>query len=67
MKNLGDRIAAGEPLVQQAVKAIRRYEEAKGVMPVEEIERLRIEAEFLVAALQQYQFRVLGGPAHPLQ
>ncbi|MCY1397509.1 hypothetical protein D9M71_125170 [compost metagenome] len=66
MKGLGEKIAAGEPLMQQALRAARRYEEAKGVLPAEEAEWLRIEAEWLMAAVQQYQFRVLGGSAQPL-
>ncbi len=66
MKSLGEKIAAGEPLMRQALQSAQRYEEAKGVLPAEEVERLRIEAEWLIAAVQQYQFRALGGPAHPL-
>lgn len=65
MKTLGEKMAAGEPLMQQALQALRRFEEAKGLMLVEETERLRMEAE-LMAAVQQYQFSVLGGPAHQL-
>ncbi|NBA95494.1 hypothetical protein [Pseudomonas sp. R5(2019)] len=66
MKGLGEKIAAGEPLRQQALQAWREYEDAKGILPAEEVERLRVEAESLMAAVQQYQFRVLGGPAQTL-
>ncbi|MNE81756.1 hypothetical protein D3C80_1784280 [compost metagenome] len=59
-------MAADQPLMQQALDAIRRYQEAKGVMSAEEIERLRVEAEFLVAAMTQYNLRVLGGSVPPL-
>ncbi|MNF99385.1 hypothetical protein D3C76_983210 [compost metagenome] len=66
MKSLGEKIAAGEPLMRQALQSAQRYEEAKGVLPAEEVERLRIEAESLMAAFQQYRFSVLGGPAQPI-
>lgn len=49
MGDLDEKIAAGEPLLQQFVQAFRRYNEAKGVMPDEEVERLRLEAEALIA------------------
>ncbi|MNO99715.1 hypothetical protein D3C76_914910 [compost metagenome] len=66
MKNLSEQMAADQPLMQQALDAIRRYQEAKGVMSAEEVERLRVEAEFLVAAMTQYNLRVLGGSVPPL-
>ncbi|MCY1462549.1 hypothetical protein D9M71_803360 [compost metagenome] len=66
MKNMGEMITAGEPLMQLALQAWREYEVAKGILPAQEVERLRLEAESLMAAVQQYQFRVLGGPAEPL-
>ncbi|MNJ60328.1 hypothetical protein D3C77_560500 [compost metagenome] len=67
MKDLKEKVAAGEPLMQQAVDALRRYHEARGFLaPPEEVERLRLEAESLFEAVQEYQFRVLGGPTHPL-
>ncbi|MNR51073.1 hypothetical protein D3C85_1706900 [compost metagenome] len=52
--------------MRQALQSAQRYEEAKGVLPAEEVERLRIEAESLMAAFQQYRFSVLGGPAQPI-
>ncbi|MNM51932.1 hypothetical protein D3C81_630010 [compost metagenome] len=67
MKNLEEAIAAGEPLMQQAMDALRRYHEARdSLTSAEEVERLRLEAESLFEAVQEYQFRVLGGPTHPL-
>lgn len=66
MGDLDEKIAAGEPLMQQALQALRRYNEAKGMMPAEEVERLRLEAESLMAAVQEYQQRVLGGPVRSL-
>ncbi|MNJ78933.1 hypothetical protein D3C77_768110 [compost metagenome] len=52
--------------MQQAVDALRRYHEARDFLaPPEEVERLRLEAESLFEAVQEYQFGVLGGPTHP--
>ncbi|MFK0090764.1 hypothetical protein ACIQUS_26175 [Pseudomonas sp. NPDC090755] len=66
--DLQAKIEAGEPLMQQVVEAIRRYHIAKKAsMPPEEIERLRVEVVSLMQAVQEYQFRVLGGPTHSLQ
>lgn len=61
MEDLGEKMAAGNPLMQQALQALRLYNEAKGKKPAEEVERLRLEAESLMAAVQAYQLRVLGG------
>lgn len=67
MKDLEEKIAAGEPLMQKALDALRRYHEARDFQaPPDEVERLRLEAESLFEAVQEYQFRVLGGPTHPL-
>lgn len=52
--------------MQQALHALRRYNEAKGKRPPEEVERLRLEAESLMATVQEYQLRVLGGPVRSL-
>jgi hypothetical protein len=62
MEDLGAKMDAGEPLMQQALLALRRYSEARGKKPAEEVQRLRLEAESLMAAVQEYQLRVLGGP-----
>ncbi|VVN64731.1 hypothetical protein [Pseudomonas fluorescens] len=66
MVDIYEKIAAGEPLKKKALQAVRRHEEAKGVKPDEEVERLRRDAESLMSAVQEYQFRVLGGPARSL-
>jgi hypothetical protein len=67
MDDLEEKIAAGEPLMQQAMDALHRYHEARdSLTPVEEVERLRLEAESLFEAVHEYQRRAFGRPAHPL-
>ncbi|MNJ80819.1 hypothetical protein D3C77_793420 [compost metagenome] len=67
MATLEEKIAAGEPLMQQAMEAMRRYHEARDShRSAEEVERLRLEAESLFEAVHEYQRRALGRPAHPL-
>ncbi|MNJ52506.1 hypothetical protein D3C77_478460 [compost metagenome] len=66
MKDLDEKIAAGEPLMQQAMDALRQYNEAKGHATPEEVERLRLEAESLFEAVHEYQRRALGWPGHHL-
>ena len=63
-KTLGlvDKMKAGEPLLERALEALRRYHDSQGTQPAEEVERLRIEAEALFAALNEYQRQALGGP-----
>jgi hypothetical protein len=61
MGNLDEKIAAGGPLMHQVLQAVRRYNEAKGVEPATEIERLRLEAEALMTAVSEYQLRALDG------
>ncbi|GGU85065.1 hypothetical protein GCM10009504_46670 [Pseudomonas laurentiana] len=61
MDDLEEKMKACEPLWLQAMDAVRRYNEAKGVLPREEVERLRLEAESLMQAVIEYQQRVLGG------
>ena len=61
MDDLEEKMKACEPLWQQAVDAMRRHSEAKGVFSPEEVERLRLEVESLMQAVIQYQQRVLGG------
>ncbi|MCO7515683.1 hypothetical protein NJF44_10835 [Pseudomonas guariconensis] len=60
-------ILAGEPLIQQAVDALRQYHQAEdaGAAP-EEIERLRLLAESLFQVVTDYQLRALGGPSETL-
>lgn len=67
MDDLEEKIAAGEPLMQQAMDALRRYHEARdSLTSAEEVERLRLEAESQFEAVHEYQRRALGWPAHPL-
>lgn len=66
MKDLDEKIAAGEPLMKQAMGALRRYSESKGHASPEEVERLRLEAESLFEAVHEYQRRALGVPGHNL-
>lgn len=57
-----DLVEAGEPLMQQALDAMRRYHEARdSVNSAEEVERLRLVAEALYQAVNEYQLHALGG------
>lgn len=68
MEDLRDKIQASEPLMQQAIEALRRYHEAKAAERApDEIERLKMLADSLFQALSEYQLRALGGPFRPLQ
>ncbi|QXI49178.1 hypothetical protein HU763_006950 [Pseudomonas anuradhapurensis] len=54
-------IEAGEPLIQQAVDAMREYHQAQDRgAPPEEIERLRQLAESLFQAVSDYQLRAVA-------
>ncbi len=67
MDDLKEKIAAGEPLMRQAMDALRRYHEARdSLTPAEEVERLRLEAESLFEAVHEHQRRALGWPGHNL-
>lgn len=57
------RMEQGEELMAQAFEALRRYEEAKGVFAVDEVDQLRIQAESFFEVVQAYQLRALGGEA----
>ncbi|MDD2133467.1 hypothetical protein [Pseudomonas kurunegalensis] len=49
------------PLMAQAVNALKRYHQAQAAgLPVAEIERLRLEAEGMFQAVSEFQFRMLG-------
>lgn len=54
-------VEAGEPLIQQAIDAMREYHQAhdRGA-PAEEIERLRLLAESLFQVVSDYQLRVIA-------
>ncbi|VVO44260.1 hypothetical protein [Pseudomonas fluorescens] len=66
MKDLGEKIAAVEPLIQQALKALIGYYEAKGVKPAAEVERLRIHVESLTTAVHEFYQRALRGSVQTL-
>jgi len=54
-------IEAGEPLIKQAIDAMREYHEAQAAgLPAEEIERLHLLAESLFQAVSDYQLRVVA-------
>lgn len=54
-------VEAGEPLIQQAVDALREYHQAQDRgAPSEEIERLRLLAESLFQVVSDYQLRVIA-------
>lgn len=52
-------LEAGEPLIKQAIDAMRKYHEAEAAgLPAAEVERLRLLAESLFQAVSDYQLRV---------
>lgn len=54
-------VEAGEPLIQQAIDAMREYHQAQGRgAPAEEMERLRVLAESLFQVVSDYQLRVIA-------
>lgn len=54
-------VEAGEPLIQQAVDAMREFHQAQDSgAPPEEIERLRLLAESLFQVVSDYQLRVIA-------
>lgn len=58
---LDGKMKTGEPLVQQAIEALRRYHEARdSSAPAEAVERLRFEAEWLHEAVGEHQRQALG-------
>ncbi|RIZ40721.1 hypothetical protein CIK02_14005 [Pseudomonas putida] len=51
-----------DPLYQQAIEAMKRYDQAKADgKPEAEVERLRIEAEHAFQTVTDYQLEALGG------
>lgn len=62
-KGLGEKVKAGEPLMEQAVQALRRYYEAQETQLAEEVEMLRHEAEALFVAVNEFLRQAFGGPA----
>lgn len=54
-------VEAGEPLIQQAIDAMREYHQAQDRgAPPEEVERLRLLAESLFQVVSDYQLRVIA-------
>ncbi|MGE8049724.1 hypothetical protein ACQKPT_15655 [Pseudomonas monteilii] len=54
-------VEAGEPLIQQAINAMRDYHRAQDSgAPPEEVERLRLLAESLFQVVSDYQLRVVA-------
>lgn len=54
-------IEAGEPLIKQAIDAMREYHDAQAAgLPDAEIERLHLLAESLFQAVSDYQLRVMA-------
>ena len=54
-------VEAGEPLIRQAIDAMRAYHAAQDMgAPPEEVERLRVLAESLFQAVTDYQLRVVA-------
>ncbi|MEN5107616.1 hypothetical protein ABE521_01965 [Pseudomonas sp. TWI672] len=54
-------VEAGEPLIKQAVDAMKAYHEAKdNGAPPEEVERLHLLSESLFQAVSDYQLRVIA-------
>ncbi|WP_425929749.1 hypothetical protein [Pseudomonas sp. NyZ201] len=54
-------VQAGEPLIQEAITALRQYHEAQASRAApEEVERLRLLADSLFQAVTDYQLRNIG-------
>ncbi|HEN8733312.1 TPA: hypothetical protein U8207_001699 [Pseudomonas putida] len=54
-------VEAGEPLIQQAIDAMREYHQAQdNGAPPAEVERLRLLAESLFQVVSDYQLRVVA-------
>jgi hypothetical protein len=60
-QSLGEKIKAGEWLIERAKQALRRYHKAQKTQPAREVEKLCFEAEVLFAAVGEYQRQALGG------
>ncbi|NER65194.1 hypothetical protein G3436_16630 [Pseudomonas sp. MAFF212427] len=63
MANLVDKIQQAEAFTCEVLAAVRRYYEAKGLLPPDEVERLRLEVASLMQAVSEYQQSALGGQA----
>lgn len=63
-----DKLSTNSSLMHQAVDAMRQYHEARdsGVAH-EEVERLRLQAEWMFQSVSEYMRKELGGPEEILQ
>lgn len=53
---------AGDQLIQQAIDATRKYQEAKDLgAPAAEVERLKLLADSLYQAVTEFQLKSQGG------
>lgn len=60
-KNIFAILEPGNPLMTQALDAMKRYYEAQEAkLPGEDVERMRLEAEALFRAVNEFQQRMLG-------
>lgn len=64
-KTTQEVIEAGEPLMQEALNALKAYHEALAHgRAADEVGRLRVEAERLFQATSDYQLRAIGEVLH---
>jgi hypothetical protein len=60
MEGLAGAFNEGEPLLERAMQAVRRFHEARdSSTPREEVDRLRDEAEALMKELSAFQMEAL--------
>lgn len=60
-KHIFSILEPGNPVMTQALDAMKRYYEAQAAKASEvELERLRLEAESLFQAVSEFQQRVMG-------
>ena len=60
MHGLADMLNEGKPLLERAMQAVRRFHEARdSSVSREEVERLRNEAEALMAEVSAFQVEAL--------
>ena len=61
---LQEWMVAGEPLMKQAMDALRLYHEAQAAgRPAEEVEHLRLTAESMFKEMNDFMFRAFGHPS----
>lgn len=60
-RTIDGMVEAGEPLLLEALEALRTYHNAQAAgVPAEEVERLRVIAESAYQAVTDYQLYALG-------